>query len=241
MRRVFFVCVMLAVFAFSASAGTIFFKDGTSLSGVTIVSISDGKIIVEKSKTRKSYSLKTVKSYYNTDVPTGGAAPNKCAKYKVTVLDLKIPKKGVDSKGKTAVVELQYSIHKEGAGKPIRAPYAYLYILTRGKDEYSGRKVHFYYLPKKSKPKGKGYDEAAILEKVLDFGRPTWNSDRKNIKGGLNGRVAKFPLKGVGDKKILAWHLEIWGDKEKVVEKDGKGDFDLKGASVGKDWWKRMK
>jgi len=241
MRSVFFVGLSLLWASFSASAGTLFFKDGSSLSGVTIVSISDGKIIIEKSKTRKSYPLKSIKSYYDTDVPTGGEAPDKCADYKVTILDLKVPKKGVDSKGKTAVVELQYSIHKDGSGKSIKVPYAYLYVLTRGKDEYSGRKVHFYYLPKQAKPKGKGYDEAAILEKVLDFGRSTWNSDRKNIKGGLNGRVAKFPLKGVGDKKVLAWHLEIWGSKGKLLEKDGKGDFDLKGGHVGKDWWKRLK
>jgi len=239
-KALLFVAVFLAG-AVSASAGTIFFKDGSSLSGVTIVSISDGKMIVEKSKTRKSYPLKSIKAYYGTDVATDGGAPDKYAEYKVSVLDLKIPKKGVDAKGKTAVVELQYSIHKEGKEKAIKVPYAYLYILTRGKDEFSGRKVHFYYLPKKSKPKGKGYDEAAILEKVLDFGRQTWSSDRKNIKGGLNGRTAKFPLKGVGDKKILAWHLEIWGGKEKVVDKSGVGDFDLKGAKVGKEWWKRLK
>ena len=184
--------------------------------------------------------MKSVKSYYNTDIANSGAgSPDKYAKYKVHVLGMKVPKKGVNSKGKTSVAELDYSIEKTGPEKVIRVPYAYLYVLTNGKDEYKGRKVHVYYMPAKyAKPKGKGYDEAAIMVKVLDFGRPTWGSQHKDLHGGLKGRVAKFVLKGIGKREILAWHLEIWGDKEKVVD---KSEVLSLGAGVGKQWWKRMR
>ncbi len=234
---------LMALFACLAGnlvAGTIIFKDGSSLSGVTLVSISDGRVVIEKSKVRKTYPLNSIKSYYNTNVGGEGNGPDKYAKYKVHVIDMKVPKKGVNSKGKTSVAELDYSVEKTGPEKVIRVPYAYLYVLTRGKDEYKGRETHFYCMPTKhAKPrKSKGYDEAAIMARVLDFGRPTWGLHRKDLHGGLKGRVAKFVLKGIGNRKILAWHLEIWGDKEKVVDKT---EIVYPEAGVGKQWWKRMR
>lgn len=224
----------------SSMAGTLMFKDGYSLSKVKIISISNGRITIEKDKGRKFYRLNSIKSYYSTDVNLSNTSdPNDYAKYKVTVFNIKAPEKGLNSKKKPTEFTFGYNISRsKSSSKKIRAPYFYLYILTRGKDEYSHRRIYKYYKPKMAKPKGKGYDEAAILAKVNDFKRPIWHADRKNLHGGITGRQVKFSLKGVKNRKVLAWRLEVWGDSGLVYQKDEVQYQDLK---VGKKWWSRIR
>jgi len=222
------------------SAGTLFFKDGSSLSGVKIISISDGDIIIEKDRTKKSFGLRTIKAYYSTDIKSAtNSTPDQFAGYRVTVFDIKAPKKGVDSKDKTAKFTLRYNISRKGGStKTIRVPYFYHYILTNGKDEYSRRQVYSYYVPKQAKPKGKGYDMAAILARLNDFSRPVWHHDRENFHGGLMGRKIEFELRGVKDRKVLAWRLEVWGNSKRLYQKT---EVQYPSAKVGKKWWKRLK
>lgn len=237
MNKYFIIFVFLV--SQTIFAGTLIFKDGTKLSGIEIVSINDGEIIIEKDKAKRTYSIKKIKSYYGTDLDdSSDEIPGEFSDYSVKILDVKIPNEGVDSKKKAEDAEIEYSIQKKGKSPRIKVPYFYLYIITPGKNEVSGRQVHRYFYPKQAKPKGKDYDEAAIMAELNDFGRPNWNTHYRNIKGKLQGNKITFSLKGIGKRKILAWHLEVWGNDSKIVDKT-ENMMHFFGSKVHKNWWKR--
>ena len=242
MRSLLFITVFAVFFtaSYSLTAGTIFFKDGTKLSKVKIISISDGEIVLEKSKTRKTYKLRQFKAYYDTDIKTGDeSSPDKYVDYKVNIIDIKVPKKGVNSKKKTESVEIEYTISKKsGTGKKLKLPYFYLYVLTTNKENDGGRKIYSFYTPSKAKPKGKGYDVASILVKVLDFSRPERRLENTKARNSLMGKTIKINLKSLSDRKVLAWHLEVWGNRDKIYEKT---ETKVSGIGIGKNWWKRLK
>ena len=236
--------MLLMVFiTYGLFAGTIFFKDGTKLSGVEILSISDGKVVIEKDKSKRSYSFGKIKSYYGTDIDGGSEAVGNFSDYKVTIISVDMPKDGYktkNKKSKTAKCEVEYSISRKGESKRIKVPYFYLYVIVPGKNEVSGRSVYRYYYPKHAKPKGKDYDEAAIMKELLDFGRPVWNSDHRRIKGGLHGKKVSFNLSGIKNRKIIAWRLEVWGGNKMIAEKS-EAIRGLNNKKVGKNWWKSHK
>lgn len=234
------IVTLTSIFSLNLYAGTIFFKNGTKLSDIKIISISDGEIVLEKSKVRKSYSLKLFKAYYDADFNTGGeSSPDKYIDYKINIIDIKVPKKGADSKKKAESVEIQYTISKKsGPGKKIKVPYFYLYVLTTAKDDNGRRKIYSYYAPKQAKPKSKGYDVASMLSKALEFSRPEWNIDHTKARNKLMGKTVKIELKSIAERKVLAWHLEVWGNKDKIYEKSG---VECPEAGIGKTWWKRFK
>ncbi|NOY75678.1 MAG: hypothetical protein GXP32_07780 [Kiritimatiellaeota bacterium] len=235
-----FVFSLLLLFTLSSMAGTLFFKNGSIVSKVKLISIANGVVTIEKDKARVFYKLKTVKAYYSTNVTSvGNNDPREFSKYKVVVSNIKAPKKGVDHKNKTSVFTFAYDVNKKSKSlKKIRAPYFYLYVLTTESDEYGHRRVYRYYVPKIAKPKGKGYDEAAIMAKLSDFKRPIWNSDRKDFHGGLSGRKISISLKSVKKRKVLAWRLEVWGDSEMVYQ---KSEVQYPESRVGKKWWRRIR
>ena len=239
MKKTIPLCLAL-FFSLSSMGATIIFKSGAKISKVKLISIANGMVTIEKDKAQKSYRLKLLKAYYLTDIESSNnAIPDEYAKYKITVFNIKAPKKGTDIKKRTSKFSFGYNISRsKGSSKKIRAPYFYLYILTHGKDEYSHRHIYKYYKPKMAKPKGKSYDVAAILTKLNDFKRPIWHSDRKNLHGGIAGRKIEFPLKGVKSKKVLAWRLEVWGDSELLYQKTEKQYPEVK---IGKNWWRRLK
>jgi len=230
--------VFCTCFAYVSFAGTLIFKDGTKISGVTIVSISDGKMVIEKDKAKRQYPIKKLRAFYQTDLSDSNDMPDEFADYNVSILDIQVPKQGVDSKKKSSKAIIEYSISRKGSKHRIKFPYFYFYVITPGKNEVSGRKVYRYYYPKQAKPKGKAYDEAAILAELADFGRPVWNAKNRNLKGKLNGRKVEFSLKSIGKRKIIAWHLEVWGNDKKLIDKSGNV-MNLDGRRVGKRWWKR--
>lgn len=237
--------MLLMVFTtYSLSAGTIFFKDGTKISGVEIISISDGKVVIEKDKSKRSYPVSKIKSYYGTDIDGGSnEAVGSFSDYKVSIISVDMPKDGYKTKtkkSKTAKCEVEYSISRKGKSKRIKVPYFYLYVIVPGKDEVSGRSVYRYYYPKNAKPKGKDYDEAAIMKELLDFGRPVWNSNHHRIKGRLHGKKVSFNLSGIKNRKIIAWRLEVWGGDKMIAEK-GESIRGLNNKKVGKNWWKSHK
>ncbi len=238
MKKLYCICTVLLVGS-ASFAGTLIFKNGTRISGIEIVSISGGQIIIEKDKTKKTYAVSKLKSFYRTDLKsTTEDMPGEFADYTVKIIDVKMPKKGVDSKGKTSKCEINYTISKKGKGEKVKVPYFYLYVITPGKNEVSGRQIYRFIYPKQAKPKGKGYDEAAIMAKLTEFSRPTWHSDRHNLRGKLHGKTISFELSGVKKRPILAWHLEIWGNGEKLVSKD-QNMMQLNGHKVSKNWWKK--
>ncbi len=242
MKKLFFITVFAVALtvSFSLLAGTIFFKDGTKLSGVKIISISDGEVVIEKSKTRKTYHLKQFKAYYDTDINTGDqSSPDKYVDYGVNILNIKVPDMGIDSKKKAESVEIEYTISKKtGTEKKFKVPYFYLYVLTTKKKGDGERQIYSYYTPTAAKPKNKGYDVASILVKVLGFSRPEVSLENAKARNNLMGKTVKISLKNLGVRKVLAWHLEIWGNSDAIYKKT---EVKVPGIGIGKNWWKRLK
>ena len=230
------------------NAGTISFKekDGsvTTLANVDIVSIKDGTIVVEKDKKRRAFSLSSISSFSPSDTSSAGverSIPGEFSDYKIGLLEVKAPAKGADRDGKSASLEISYTLSRTSPEIPrIKIPYVYLYILVPASSDSGEWEVLSFSYPTKAKPKGKGYDEAAILEVVKKFDRPirdetehgrSLNIDLKHF----GDETVKFDLKGVKSRKLLAYHVEIWGNDSIVAQKDWK-DFDTK---VGDKWWQR--
>lgn len=123
-------------------------------------------------------------------------------------------------------------------------PYFYLFVLTTGSESYGRRPVYTYYYPTEAKVSSKTYDEAKIIEAVTAMKRPRLyknnNSTRlstghKSLSYSSGYKPIKIPLKKIRGKRIIAYHLEIWGKSKKILEKN----WDDKSYKVGKNWWKR--
>lgn len=248
-RECHFICLCL-ILLFVAShdfAGTIRFKDGTTISDAEIISISDGGIVVEKDKKKRRFPLNSITSYYKADIEGGagaGGIPGEYADYKIKIFSVEMPETGEDKDGNTEFCELQYSISMANSKiKKIKVPYFYLYVLTARTSETGERKIYRYYYPDEAKPKGKGYDQAAIMTKVSGFDRPVWDSSETeatlrggvSLSGGLSGRKVRFELKKIENKRILSYHLEIWGNNSIAAEKTWN---DI-GVKVAENWWER--
>ena len=238
--RLLVTLLITAATIMNLSAGTIIFKDGSVLSDIEIVSIADGKVTVEKNDARKTYSVKVIKAYYRSNIKTGGnATPDKYAPYKVVIYNTKAPKKGRDSNRKTTSFDIEYAISKKGAANDrIKKPYFFLFVLTTGKKDEAMRKVYSYYSPSEAKIRSKNYDGAEIMAKVLEFGRPEMSLRNIRLKSKLTGRKISFSLKGISHRKVLAWHLEVWGNTEKIYE---KSEVQYPEYGIGKRWWERVK
>ncbi|HBC85611.1 MAG TPA: hypothetical protein DCZ94_01525 [Lentisphaeria bacterium] len=242
------ISAFVLVSVHNAGAGTITFKekDGstTSINNAEIVSIKDGTILIEKDKKRRSFPLSSIALYSPTDSSSAGgekSIPGEFSDIKATIMEVKSPDKGVDKDGKTSVFELEYTMSRTTPEiKKIKAPYIYLYVLLPASDDSGEREVLRFCHPDAAKPKGKGYDEAAILEKIKGFDRKIWDEGERehNLKKELKNmgnEVIKFELKSVKSRKIIAYHLEIWGNEAIVAERDWK-DFD---SNVAKKWWEK--
>ena len=245
--------VLLSVlFSFSVTmliqvnAGTISFKekDGsvTTLANVEIISIKDGSIVIEKDKKRSAFSLSSISSFSPSDTSSaGGSIPGEFSDYTIGTLEVKAPEKGTDKDGKSSSVEISYTVTRTTPGIPrIKTPYVYLYVLVPPANDSGEWEVLSFSHPGKAKPKGKGYDEAAILEVVKKFDRPTRDEtehtrDIKQELKSFGNEMVKFDLKGIKSRKLLAYHIEIWGNDSIVAQKDWK-DFDTK---VGAKWWQK--
>ncbi len=231
------------------NAGTISFKekDGsvTTLANVDIVSIKDGYIVIEKDKKRRSFALGSIASFSPSDTSSaGGSIPGEFSDYTIGTLDVKAPTKGTDKDGKSSSFEISYSvIRTNSAINRIKTPYVYLYVLVPPSNDSGEREILSFSYPSKAKPKGKGYDEAAIIEVVNKFDRPIRDetdydrTHRTNLKS-FGDETVKFDLKGVKSRRILAYHVEIWGNDSIVAKKDWEDDFSTNIRAKDK-WWQK--
>ena len=78
------------------------------------------------------------------------------------------------------------------------------------------------------------------MEKVNGFDRKIWDESERdhNLKRELKNmgnEEVKLELKSVKSRKIIAYHVDIWGNDAIVAEKDWK-DFD---SNVAKKWWEK--
>ncbi len=252
------ISIFLSVAAYCTMAGTIAFKekDGstTTLSNAEIVAIRDGTIIIEKDKKRRSFPLSSIASYSPTDTSSAASdksLPGEFSDYKITIMDVKAPDKdkmsGTSTKNssvagdKTATVEIEYSLTRLNPEiKKIKAPYVYIYLLLPPASDSGEREVVRYCFPDAAKPKGKGYDEAAIKEKVNGFDRKIIDEserekDLKTELKNMGDEKVKFELKSIKNRKLIAYHIEVWGTDSIVATKDWQ-DFDSK---VSKNWWEK--
>jgi hypothetical protein len=240
-------------------AGTLIYKvnkkaEPQTASKVKIISIEKGYITIEQNKGKKTIPLRWIEKYYDTDIQ-GGAFEDNTSDYTVSITNVKMPKSGYETTNKkskkkrmTSECEIEYSISRKtepGKSKSMKMPYFYLYVLTTRSKSYGKLPVEDYYYPKEAKVKSKTYDEAKIVEKVTSLDRPlVWNGGRDSMRSstsrregfsGMGGRVAKIPLKNVKYRKIIAYHIEVWG-KSKIVAEKTWNDPSYK---IGKLWWKK--
>jgi hypothetical protein len=228
------------------------------VSKVKIVSISDGVVILEKNGATRRIPLKMLKGYYSTDLQGGGDGDfdDNTAEYTIQISNIDVPKSGYKkSKGKkkrsrkVTKLVIDYRLVKQDKVRKtsrIRRPYVYLYIYTSGANEYHNSNLFKYYFPKQAKIKNKVYNRAEIMSAVASFKRPIINlndfynqkyhsgSHRKLTKIG-GDRRAEIEMKGIKSRKILAYHLEVWGKQDIIVEKD----WHEPGITLGKKWWIR--
>ncbi len=235
----FCICLFTVCVVFSAPliSATIIFNDGTRLTEIEIVSINDGKITVEKDKKRRTFPLKLLKSYFQSDIQgaESGSMPGEFGDYSVAFTKINFPDHGVDSKGNTASAELNFFLKGlDSLARRVKVPYVYVYVLCSRSDDTKARPIYRYYFPDTAKPKAKNYDQAAVLEKLFAFDRPIWSTDDHSIHSGIRGRKWKFPLKEVKDRKILAYYIEVWGNDSIVYKKERKS-FGV--TKLPERWW----
>lgn len=243
-----FLSVLMLLTA--AEAGTMIYKnrDGEEkiVSQVKILSI-DGRILVfSLNGGTETMPTASLLKYYDTDIRTAAQFDDSTADYDVSLGDTKYPELVKSQSGKSGgpVFTVAYDVTRKAGGPTagaLRTPYFYLFVLTTN-DEGS-RNLHSYAFPDKAKTSMKRYDEAKMLEKVIDLDRPIFHDDDgrklgKPLGGGGNrglggGKTATFQLTGIKDARIIGWYLIVWNKSDIVVTKQWQ-DHSYK---VGNYWW----
>ncbi len=224
-------------FAVSVFAGTIIMKDEEKISGVKIVSIEDGKITLEKDGTVRTVALAKIKGYYDTDIKDNGGFVEDLADYKLSSVKVEYPEQGKKDR-KPTNFEISYRISKSADSKfnRLKTPYFYLYVMFQGDDEYGHRVVRAYCYPKEAKTQSskKNYDKAAIISALGNFKRLTVYLDNLDTAKFEDSKIS-IQLKGAPDRKILAWHLDVYGNSDLIYEKTER----TLETRVGQgEWWK---
>jgi hypothetical protein len=105
--------------------------------------------------------------------------------------------------------------------------------------EEASREINLFYYPKSAKFKGKSYDKIAIKDRLNSFNRDDMNLDvtddmgKKDMKVAGGDHVAEISIKKIKDRKIIAYHLEVWGTKSMVKVED----WEAPGYKLEKKWW----
>ncbi|MEI8247187.1 MAG: hypothetical protein WCI51_15250 [Lentisphaerota bacterium] len=258
--RYFIMSGLIVFLALSAgmnlAAATITYKANNAsepqkLTKVKIISIIKGVMTIERDGAKRSISLSQLVDYSDSDITGGDSFDDNSADYTVTLIKVDMPKNGlikngVKSSSNPADCEVEYTINRKSSeGKDIdriKAPYFYLYVMAEGNDEYNNHNTFRFCYPAEAKPGSDTYDESRILTAVQSLKRHTINledsrglSTSKKSGMGLGDRQVKIKLAKIGDHKIVAYHLEVWGKSEKIVEKD----WNEPGYAKDKKWWLR--
>ncbi|MDX9861885.1 MAG: hypothetical protein RBS99_13325, partial [Rhodospirillales bacterium] len=116
----------------------------------------------------------------------------------------------------------------------------YLYVICSRTSETEKRPIYRYCYPDEAKPKGKDYDQAAVLARLNAFDRPILGEgERFRLTGnGLAGREVNFEMSSVRGRKIIAYRLEVWGNSKLIAEKTEKVDV-FESRDVAARWWER--
>jgi len=234
------------LFVMPGHAATIIYKaaDGKQriISKVKLQAINGNLIALQIDKGIRYIARNALLKYYSEDISTTSGFEDGSSDYEVVLGPWNVPQCGITGSQKkkgTAVATFEYSISRKGEGNGnVRVPYFYLFVLTTGNADYGSRKMYIYSYPEKeAKLSSKnGYNEAKMLEKALSADRP-YIHNRSGSASGISGaklnREATFKLTGIENRKILAWHLVVWGKEDILQERD----FQEIGESISKHWW----
>jgi hypothetical protein len=244
-------------------AATLILKDGKSMSKVKVISINFAKkfMIIESDGQRRTISTSRISEFYSTDRESGNntADIDNTTTYNVSILNVKMPKTGYKrssskkrKSSSSSYCEILYTISTSFPKKGdttnrnvIKYPYFYLAVLTEGSSEYGGRPIFRFTYPKHfkldSKAK-KSYNTAAIMDALNSLKRPHIYLDRIARMGSrrksnkISGqREIKIKLSSVKSRRIIGYHLEVWG-KEKLLQTK---DWTDPGAHISSSWAKR--
>ena len=260
-----YIAAVLSIAAFPATkAATLIMSDGKAMSKVKVVSINFPKkfMVIEPDGEQRTVSTSRIKEFYSVDTDTGSNVDiDNTIDYTVSIMSVKMPKTGYEksskkkSRHKTADCEISYSItrlfkNKEKNTNPnaVKKPYFYLAVLTEGSSKYGSRSIYRYtYPPKEFKldsKSRKSYNTAAIMEEVLSFKRHRFHFNQsssfnsRSSSRGLGGELeAKIDLKGIKSRRIIAYHLEVWGKNKIVAEKNWTDGGIQLNSRWAKRWW----
>ncbi|MDD5727063.1 MAG: hypothetical protein PHV59_00735 [Victivallales bacterium] len=258
MKRKTILILFLGVWFAALDAGTIVYKTSPKdeehiLSDIKIISIAKKTVTIKYGSGVRTIPLGYLVSYYDSNIKIGDFADNTCD-YSVTISSVEMPATGYEykkvnkkKKKTTGECEIEFSVSKKtekGKSKNIRMPYFYLFILTTSTESYGRRPVYTFCYPDEAKVNLKTYDEARIIEVVNAMERPLLYNDGASTRLGTGHKSLSYAsgckpisisLKGIKDRRIIAYHLEVWGKKEMVVQKDWKDST----YKIGNNWWKR--
>ncbi len=228
------------------------------LTKVKLVSICKGKVVIEKDGGKRTIPLRRLREYYDKDIKGGDTADfdDNTANYTVQITSKPVvPRTGYKKDKKnhrrriSSSIKFAYTIIKQDKVHKtdrIRQPYFYLYIYISGADEYHNSNIRCFYSPKAAKIKCDGYNRAEIISAVKSFKRTIIHLNDEYTRryminthrkiGAIGGEYqVEFTLKGIKSRRILAYHLEVWG-KDDIVASD---HWEETGIGLDKNWWIR--
>ena len=224
--------LFLAWLGLTTHAATLIYKtpagEEKTVSGITLESISNGQVRISLDGGIETFPLSRLIKYFDDDLKSAaGAFEDNTSDYHVSLREVQIPERGrVRSKGKqeTAEAEITYSISRrrqQGQSREIRVPYFYLFVLTS--TENGIRKMYVYSAPSAARASSKEYDELKMRDNALSLKRPKQDVPLGSSGPGRNSFgdwEHKIKLAGIGDNRIIAWHLVVWGKDDIVATRD---------------------
>lgn len=242
--RIWLIVLIGVLFCGSAMAGTLIYKNKAGevkrVSGLKILSIDGKKMVVKIDSGTETISLAQVQKYYDTDIRIGGEFDDDSGAYSVRLGTESLVK--AKKSGGRQEFSIPFSLTRaQGVSirSRLRQPYFYLFVLVS--DGEGQRKMQIFSYPKSAKAGMKNYDEAKMLEKVIELDRPYYYHEdtsfgSRSTQKRLGGeRVASFPLASVRNGSVIAWYLVVWGKDSIVATKEWHDT----GRNVGKNWWVR--
>lgn len=233
MKNILFAFLLFV--SFSAFCGTIIYR-GTDnekkiISEIDIVSIDKNIVTIKIGKTTRTLHFSKIYKYYDTDINMNLAFDDNTSDYTLAVTNLKLPvnKKGVTQRAKKQKqknkIEFDFSLspqRKKGQSANVKVPYFYLYLLTSS-GKGNGSSIYTYFHPNTAKIKNsKVYNEALMLESAISSERQIINPRYlSNISREGQGNKVAIDISKIGERKIIAYYLVVWG-KDDIVYTDNK-------------------
>lgn len=246
MKKILFA-VLLAV-SYSAFCGTLIYR-GTDnekkiISEIDIVSIDKNIVTIKIGKTTRTIHLSKIYKYYDTDINMNLAFDDNTSDYMLSITNLKLPvnKKGITQRAKQQKqknkIEFEFTLspkRKKGQSANVKVPYFYLYLLTSsGKGR--GSNIYTYFHPSTARIKNtRVYNEALMLESAISSERQIINPRYlSHISTEGQGNKVSIDISKIGERKIIAYYLVVWGKDDIVYQENRILDHTYE---ISKNWY----